>query len=643
MPHEHVVSTKLTLEDEASHVLEHIHEGFEHVGEEAHEVGKELEGIFKSAVGTALGFELAGAVETFKSIGEEIFHAATGLEEQEKSIRGVLMITDKAGTSLEEMTTQAHELNEQFAHMAVETGATKESLISAFDEMAERTGLATEDVSKLTGQMANAGRAVPGGVGALSSGFSMMAQGMIRARNPIVQLIAATGVLHGNARDVAKQMQKMSPQHAAQLGLDAIRKMSEKMKDVPLTFNETIASMKSLREEIYESLGAPVLKALSGPLTQLRKMFRDNSDEINKWAEEVGKDAGEWVKDAAKDIKEGFHYLEAHSAEIKADIKEAMSFVRETVEFLIDHREAIAIAWGASKLPGIAQGITSAAGGAAALLKPAMALGSRMAGKSFGVMGALSEGAASATAAGVAGAVAAEGAATAVSTVAAESAVAGVAAAEGTAAATAAGGVGLFGTGVGIAGTGAAASALALGVFAAAIGGVGAAIYNGVQLFDEAVLHNGNVLDLHAKQAATLRAAQVGNTREVERMTTELYKAGQASDAWIASMTSLGEKVRNEIAMNAQAEASGYFGASIGGRDKAREAAFAEALAWKKAHKKEEKIKAPPVQNFFGGVHIQQDFKNIAPDRIAIIFKKALAGSAHAKTMAATATPHTAF
>jgi hypothetical protein len=643
----HEVHTKFVLDDHASHALEHLKESFEGVHERVEKVQEgvsefkhELLGVGVGAIGTALGLELGGLIETVKSAGEEIFHAATGLEEQEKAIRGILMVTDKEGTSLEELSSHAHEINEEFATMGIEIGTSKESLISAFDEMAERTGLATDDVMKLTGSMAEAGRAIPGGIGSLSTGFSNLSAGMIRAKNPIVQLVAATGLLHGNAKAVALQMQKMSPQQAMELGIKAVQRMGEKMKDVPMSFNETLASMTGLREELYETVGTPMLQAIQGPLGQLRDYFMENREEINKWAKSVGHDAGEWFKQGAHEIAVGFQYLEAHSAEIKTDIMEAMHFVRSTVEFLIAHKDAIVWGLRAQTAASLAPGVMNAAGTAKAAGTVALGFGSKLAGMSFG-----GEAAAGAAAAGIAARTAA-------------TAAAGGGAA---AAATAGAEVGAAGT---VAAAGATTAAAALGVFAVAAASVGSAVYQGVQLWDVAVTHNGVQLEAAARKREAERAAIAGEVEETDLMIKALYNAGQANDAYLESLretvdVAYGAKRANmDLAEFKKLDAIAQKTKVLQAEDTNRStkdllfgpgslrAELAAANAYAKTHPEKKEggeIKVPPQLNFTGPITIHQDFKNDDPERIALIFRKDLAKSALAKTTAATTVPHTAF
>ena len=684
MSEKHTVRAEFELDDHSHHTLEHIKEGFEHVEEKAHEVGGEVAGIFKNAIGTAIGFQLSGMVETFKEMGHEVFEAAAGMEEQEHAIRGVLLAIDEEGASLEDLTKEAHELNEEFTGMGIETGASKASIVSAFDEMAERTGLATGEVKELTGEMAQAGRAV-GGVDALSTGFSNLASGIIRAKNPVVQLIRATGTLHGTAKQIAQQMMKMSPEQSMKLGIAAVEKMSAKMKSVPLTFKESVASMKVLREQIFETLGTPVLSALGGPLGELRKTLIDNKEAIAEWAHGVGVEAGEWVKSAAAQIKEGFHYLQSHSSEIKQDIKEAMAFVRSTVQFIIDHRTAIAIAWGAPKLWGASMAIAQGGMKAGSAL---LSFGGKLASGTLGGGAAVAE-----SAAGGAGALGGE-------------------------AAVAAGGAGALGGEAAVAAeelllvASTGASIAALGLFIATVGSVSTAVYEGVQLWHEmpSKMDDANARmralekaaeEGHLEWAQTLRDALVTVSPEVAELANHLRdlaatnaRTNAIESAYTSRSLAFEEGEAGKGGQRAQYAVQTFMGdldSAVGRQDKAtlehmatfltthqnlldamhtagvdmtKEGSFLvgalENLSGGKGHMVAEEIQgildkqkkaaskaASDVKEnhmyFTGPITIQQDFKNTDPDRIAIVFKRHLARSALAKTSAATQVPHTAF
>jgi hypothetical protein len=611
----HKVHAELEVHDHASHVLEHVKEGFEHVGEEAKEVSHEVAGFLKNAASMALGIELAGAVETMKSIGEEVFHAASGMEEQEKAIKGVMMMIDEEGTSLEEMGKQAHELNEEFAQMGVATGASKDELVGAFAEMTERTGLAVDEVKELTGEMAQAGRAVPGGIGALSAGFSNLSSGMIRARDPIISLIRATGVLKGSAHEIAQKLTKMGPEAAMKAGIAAVEKMGAKMKNVPLTFNETIKSMAALREQIFEAMGTPLLKALGGPLNQIRDYFIDNKEAVAKWAEEVGTDVGEW-------LKESFAYLEAHGEEIKEALHEGAHYVKEAavalgevVHFMWDHREAIALAYGATKVAGIAGG--GAGGLAAAEGVVAVALVADQVEKLSKETGGFKSDAQMTREARIH---------------AAEQAAHG----------------------------GDVAETKRLGdAFAEVDPELRAMADNLLEVARQSESMNRATERL----GTTLNGATGEDSLGIKSLQEDPLKQAEVMADYYAQASKMNDTATlNYLNKFSSANMQMFDALNAAGPDFDRAAwefiehvsAFAPAMAAAMAVKygrehgtgtrAPEHVSAAPVQDFRGSTfHISQDFKNMDPDRMMIVFKKSLARSAQSKTTAATQTPHTAF
>jgi hypothetical protein len=118
--------------------------------------------------------------------------------------------------------------------------------------------------------------------------------------------------------------------------------------------------MKDIRENIFEGLGIPILKAMTEPLRKIQKYFHDNAAEVEKWAIKVGTKVGEYVTDAAKMMQDAFNYLNDHADDIRAAISDAASVIRGVVEFIIAHKETLAIAFGAKMALPAAVGVAQA-------------------------------------------------------------------------------------------------------------------------------------------------------------------------------------------------------------------------------------------------------------------------------------------
>jgi hypothetical protein len=209
-------------------------------------------------------------------------------------------------------------------------------------------------------KMAEVGKIVPGGAEALAQGFSAMEMGMVRARTPLVQLIAATHMLQGNAKAVAHQLMQMSPDKQMEVANKAIEKMAGKMKDVPLTLAEMKTSIGGIMEKLFEDAGAPIVKALTPVVGHVRDLFLKNRGEIGDVFDRVGEGLGKAIeviiplmdetikafRDNWKEIEnafggmsgpamEMFEYIYEHKGEFAKTIGALVGEIIKAVSFLI--------------------------------------------------------------------------------------------------------------------------------------------------------------------------------------------------------------------------------------------------------------------------------------------------------------------
>jgi hypothetical protein len=302
----------------------------------------------------AAGFQLSAGIDGIKSFVGSIYDAAKAEGAEVKQLANVLAMNDRAGKSFKELRADASQLHEQLEEIGIAAGQDSGALTDAFEDISSRSNKSTGEVTRLVEQMASAGRVVKGGMGALSEAFGMIEAGAIRPRNPIVQLIAQTGVLSGNAKKVAKDLQAMKPEDAIKVGEEAIRRMADKTKDLKMGFGENLQSIKNIRDNLLEAAGGPLLDSLKKPMTDLRNYFAGHREEMQHYAEVLGTKVGEWVTAAADKVREGFAYLESHGDEIKAALTEAWDHAKKVVEFIIAHKKEIAVGLAAHAAVGAA-------------------------------------------------------------------------------------------------------------------------------------------------------------------------------------------------------------------------------------------------------------------------------------------------
>lgn len=337
------IRADLTLNDRLlSGAIEKAKGAFESLHEKAGEVLSDVKGFISDAAATALGFQLSGLVDTAKEALHEAFENALEPTQEIKGIANALAMTDKLGHSFEELHGKAVEYNDELEGMGLAAGASGGEMIAAFTDISEITKRSSEATLELVDHMATASKAVPGGIAEMTRGMVSFEQGIVKAKNPLVQMIAATGLMKGNTKEIAKQLQKMKPSDAIAIAEEAIDHMASKMEDVPLDAKQLMTNFADLRGEVFEALGTPFLNSLAPHLQELRDYWIENKTEFEDLAKSLGEKIGEWVTDAAHAIKDGFDALENHSD----DIKKAWETAKSVVNFIIAHRKELAIGAG---------------------------------------------------------------------------------------------------------------------------------------------------------------------------------------------------------------------------------------------------------------------------------------------------------
>jgi len=394
MPEKQEIGTRLTLDDAASEALKKIQEGFHHVGEKAREVGREMLSMAKQAAAVAIGFQLNGLIDGFREFGHELVAGAAHLENQKKELAGMISLADKGEQSLDELGGRASELNEHFERLGITMGISKESLIDAFETIAERSTKGSQHVEDMVTNMSQAARILPGGMSTLSNAFRDLESGIVRPKNALVALMRQTGVATGSAKAIAQGISGLlqtggeaGQQKVMKLAEEAISRMSAKMAKVPQTFTEVLQSMRGFREMFLETMGQPILRALVPQFDRLRQYLVGHREEIERLAETMGGRVGQWVEKAAEMIKEGFEYIQSHSKEIFEALEGGANALKSAVSFLVQHKELIlglaTARFASNVLGGVAgalPGIGAVAGGVAGNLgKGAGMLGNALA------------------------------------------------------------------------------------------------------------------------------------------------------------------------------------------------------------------------------------------------------------------------
>lgn len=310
------------------------------------------------------------AVAPMLVLGHAALEAADETVKQERAMSGVLGLLDRGAHSAEQVADFAHEMREELEMAGIKAAVPVDQMVNSFNLLIERGGIGAEKAKELTEQMALVGKVSRGGMDALANGFSMMEMGMIRGRNPIVALIASTGVLKGNAQSVARAMQHMTQAHRMELAEQALSKQAAQLKANGVggiqTLDEARAALGGFREMLFDAMGGPIHDDLIPKLNELQGFLVDHADELKDYAQAIGSylshfvDLGEgavkgvydgikanWdeLQKVADDWREVMGDTETTAATVREDFKDAAHYLIEAVKLVADSVDQMKIAY----------------------------------------------------------------------------------------------------------------------------------------------------------------------------------------------------------------------------------------------------------------------------------------------------------
>lgn len=280
------VKVKLVVDSNSKAVAEGMKRDLDGVEGAAAKTGKGFTSKLGAGV-VATGMLMAHALELVAEkavhLGKEALvapiEAFMEADKQVRELAGTFAMLDDSQMTFQQLKIYAGQTKDELEEMGMTIGVADDALVEVFNNVIERGGKSVEQAKELTEQMALAGRAVPGGAVKISEAFEQIQMGAVKAKNPIVGMISATGLLKGNAKQVAKEMQKMTMTEQMELAEKAVGRMGEKMKSMPMTLEESVTSMKVMFGNLLEGAGEPMVAALSKGVQDIRGEFFEDSGE----------------------------------------------------------------------------------------------------------------------------------------------------------------------------------------------------------------------------------------------------------------------------------------------------------------------------------------------------------------------------
>lgn len=352
---------RLRITDESGEALRRAAGEVEHVSHEADEA-KEHMGFLEHAMSNFAAIELGEVVAHVREMGAEFLHAADEADAADQAVGALIATAQDRGFA--DARQEAGQLREELDKVAIDAHQATSAVSGAFQQMLEITGATEQGVEKAsdaTNQLSQIATLLGKDVSDVAGEFSMMSEGVVRTRGQLFHLLNTTGIFGDKIKKASAGWATLTEEERARRLTYALEQLSKNAEEAEPTFAQVRTTISDIVEQIEEGLGRPLLDAINPEMRRFAEELRRGLPAIEEFGKEMSVDVARWVHEAAEAVQEGFDYLRSHGKEIHDDIVEAVGAAKKVVEFILDHKEAIAIAFGAKAGLGIAGGLAKTA------------------------------------------------------------------------------------------------------------------------------------------------------------------------------------------------------------------------------------------------------------------------------------------
>lgn len=353
------IRAKLRVEDGATPTLAKIKDAFTGTDKAAASAAGSAVSFARQAAAAAVGFNAAGLVQTARSTATEWIKAATGPAAMKRQLTSMAMLLQDL--PMEKATAEADELAAAFRAIGKDTGISSGELRGAFSTLSEMGKGTREEVMRAKvelGQLAKIAEVLDMPLESAAREVGFLHEGMLKTKGQMFQLLNRTGIFGKDIKKAAESWQKMTEEDRAKRVAYALETTANKIGKLPTTWARVTGQIGNLMEGWKKDFGEPLLEAMVPELEKVVEMLGYGRGEIKLFAKAMGADVGKWVRDAAKLMEQGFRYVKDHQEEIRKAISEGVDKSKAVVEFILAHKEEIALAYGVrSAAPAVMKGV----------------------------------------------------------------------------------------------------------------------------------------------------------------------------------------------------------------------------------------------------------------------------------------------
>ncbi len=356
------VKAKLKVEDEGSSTLDRIKKAFLGAGDAADDAGGKASSFAEQIAAVAIGEKISELTTKVWELGKSFGEAAIEGQKGDKALAG--LIATAQGSEWAGALNAARELGDVLDEIGLKANQNKDDVGAAFETMVAIAGATEEGIQKATKEtesLATIANVLGKNTSDLVQEFAFMGEGVVKTKGQLFQLLQGTGIFGKNTKEAAGYWAKLSDESRMQQLAYGLEQVSAQLGKSEPMIGDYLTTIDNLFGMAKEKLGEPIVESMKPALIDLIAKLKSAMPQIEKFGVMIGKEMGKWVEEAVKQFEQGFKYIETHSEEIKNAIAEGYKTAKEVVEFILEHKEEIAIAFGAkTALPALQAGASAA-------------------------------------------------------------------------------------------------------------------------------------------------------------------------------------------------------------------------------------------------------------------------------------------
>lgn len=323
-------------------------------------------------VAAIVGTNLSQIVDRVRATGAAFIDAGSAAESGDQAIAA--LISTAQGKNFDESIRAAQDLGDRLDEIAIKAGVSGDALGNAYQVVIERTGATAEGIAKATSaaqSLALVSAKLGKDVGAITSEYSLMGEGMLRTKGQLFQLLQSTGIFGDKTKGAAEAWGKLTEEKRAELLDYGLQRLSGQMAKMPPTFKQAEASFENMMRIAKEEIGQPLIEELTPAFQDVTKELVAMRPDIQELGKLLAREVGAGIREGGRMMREALSWIREHKGEIAADIRAAADAITGAFKFVLAHKAEIAIAFGAGALALKGQAVGGAITGAAGAIASA--------------------------------------------------------------------------------------------------------------------------------------------------------------------------------------------------------------------------------------------------------------------------------